>query len=217
MSGDGDVRGEGEKERDQGSIDIAQLSVPEHCLEEVMSHDTHITKATAVTGSCDSHVTATDQSQPPDVNKETQPPVFEGTLILTPRRGSEPELDIERRDEYARRFTVLEGLGGGANISDSTHFTSPAQQRSEPIPIKVLYTLIIHVVLYTCVYSCQHICYTVYVLLKFPSTSVFTIVLTPLSLSPPPQSPREGNVHAVYSSLPDEMEIFSDSALDDVR
>ena len=187
VSGDGDVRGEGEKERDQGSIDIAQLSVMEHCLEDVMSHDSHVTKATAATGSCDSHVTATDQSQLPDVNKEAQPPVFEGTLILTPRRASEPELDMERRDEYARRFTVLEGLGGGANISDSAHFTSPAQERSEPIPIKVVYTLII--ILYTCIYSCQRICHTVYVLLKFPSANVFTMVLTPPLPRPPSRPP----------------------------
>lgn len=114
-------------------IDIAQLLLAEESLEN-MSHDNHVTEATVAARTWDNHEGRTDHLES---DEEGKPPVLEGTLILAPRRGSDTELDLEKReDAYGRRFTASDEMGG-VTVPDSTHSTLTEQKRSSPIPISV--------------------------------------------------------------------------------
>lgn len=131
----------------KGIIDISQLSSTE---EDLMSHDSHVTE----TGR--SHDADTGGKDHLEIDMEPSAPVLEGTLILTPRRGSETELDMERRDGFGRRFTEPTGMGG-VHLPDSTNSWLSEHNKSPPISINVRMAYItcqlsvsLHVYTYNC-------------------------------------------------------------------
>lgn len=92
-------------------------------FEDMTSPDSHVTKDR-------DHMTGCD---PP--TEETSP-LLEGTLILTPRRGSDTEMEIEKREElHGQSFTDGEPVGG---VSHSSSAHCPLlYKKSSPIPIVV--------------------------------------------------------------------------------
>lgn len=95
------------KETDDIVIDMEQLALAEEAsFEDIASPDSHVTKDSR---SHDDHMIRTDQLIGGPIQETSSGPILEGTLILTPRRGSDTELEIEKRDNTHRRwFTTPE-------------------------------------------------------------------------------------------------------------
>ena len=129
---------QGKRECDEGkSLDVAiEMEQPteDSSFEEVASPDSHVTKTRDHMTTCKSDVTKSRDHMTPEaevvVGIEETTPVLEGTLILTPRRGSDTEIVMEKREEDAGNSV------GGVNYSSSAHWPL-LHQKSSPIPIIV--------------------------------------------------------------------------------
>ena len=110
----------GERRRVSGENELSGTE------EDLMSHDSHVTDTA---GSCDAN---TGRKVHLEIDMEPGPPVLEGTLILTPRRGSATDLEMEKSEEGIERRFTEPSVVGGVNLPDSAH---SEQCKSSPIPI----------------------------------------------------------------------------------
>lgn len=116
----GKTREKGERRKVSGDNELSSTE------EDLLSHDSHVTDTA---GSCDANTGRKDHLE---IDMESGAPVLEGTLILTPRRGSETDLEMERsEDGIERRFTEP-SVVGGVNLPDSAQ---REQSKSSPISI----------------------------------------------------------------------------------
>jgi hypothetical protein len=157
---DGKAGKEGEEEegREEESLDdivieMEHLTTAEDSsFEEVTSPESHVTQETG-------HMTTSLKVGPTLM--------LEGTLILTPRRGSDTEIEIDKREEFhGRSFAACDSVGG-VSYSSSAHWPL-SHQKSLPLPIIV-------------------------------------------------SGEKEAPPTGMFSSLPPDLEVLSDSALDEER
>ena len=109
-------------------IEMEHLTTAEDSsFDEVTSPESHVTQETG-------HMTTS-------VKVEIEEPalLLEGTLILTPRRGSDTEIEIDKREEvHGRSFAACDSVGG-VSYSSSAHWPH-SHQKSLPLPIIVSYS-----------------------------------------------------------------------------
>lgn len=156
--------------------------------EDLMSHDSQVTDTA---GSCDA---STGRKDHLEIDMEPGAPVLEGTLILTPQRGSETDLQMEKSEEEIERRFTEPSVVGGVNLPDSAH---SEQNKSSPIPIVSMLST-----------DCDGV--------HWSNRGVYASC-TSSDHSPQVPPSREDPSHTVFSSLPPDLEIFSDSALDEER
>ena len=129
---DGKAGREGQEEggREEDSLDdiVIEMERPptaeDSSFEEITSPESHVTQETG-------HMTTSVK-----VGIEEPTLLLEGTLILTPRRGSDTEIEIDKREEVHRRSFAVGDSVGGVSYSSSAHWHLP-HHKSLPLAIIV--------------------------------------------------------------------------------